>query len=146
MGTTTIRFLRQRTSTQTSEYLDLTVLLDTLHPVHEDENLFSLVSEQLTGQKGIERFGEAGATTIGKELEPLLTRRVMRGVHADQLTSAQQRTALTRYLMFVKESSGGTIKGRGCADGGKQRAALQDQIGNQLTDSQQGSPLSLVSY
>jgi hypothetical protein len=42
---------RTCTSTQTSEYLYLTVLLDILHPVY-DENLFSIETEERTVRSG----------------------------------------------------------------------------------------------
>ena len=44
----------------------------------------------------------------------------MEGRRADQLTTEQKKAAL-RYLMFLKEKRCGRIKGRGCADGRKQR-------------------------
>lgn len=98
--TTPGRPQRARTSTHTGDYIYLTALLDPLDPV-DDDRLFSLVTEQLTAQKGNERFGEAGKDAIGKELEQLLTRRVMHGVHAHQLTPAKRHAAL-RHPMFLK--------------------------------------------
>eukprot|EP00980_Cylindrotheca_fusiformis_P012362 scaffold3036_cov117-Cylindrotheca_fusiformis.AAC.1 len=44
----------------------------------------------------------------------------MHGVHPKNLTIAQKKAAL-QYLMFLKEKRSGKIKGRGCADGRKQR-------------------------
>ena len=46
--------------------------------------------------------------------------KVMSGVKADKMTREQKRRAL-KYLMFLKEKRCGRIKGRGCADGRKQR-------------------------
>jgi Reverse transcriptase (RNA-dependent DNA polymerase) len=97
----------------------ITAILLLFDPVKHGP-LFSLVSEQMTAQQGVKRFGEAGEAAIAKELEQVLTRKVLHGVHANQLTSAQRQAAL-RYLMFLKEKRCGTIKGRGCADGRKQR-------------------------
>ena len=74
----------------------------------------------MTANQGVRRFGARGQDAIAKELEPLLTREVLHGVHANKLT-AEQRKAALRYLMFLKEKQCGTIKGRGCADGRKQR-------------------------
>lgn len=97
----------------------LTTILDSFDPeVHEQ--LFTLVTAQMTANKGVRIFGEAGEKAIEKELQQLLTLSVMHGVHAHQLTPDQRRAAL-RYLMFLKEKRCGTIKGRGCADGRKQR-------------------------
>ena len=110
---------RETRSTRTNEYTYLTSLLDTLHP-QQDTHLFSLVTEQMTAQRGITEFGDRGTTAIEKELQQLLTRRVMHGVHAHSLTRHQRGAAL-RYLMFLKEKQSGDVKGRGCADGRKQR-------------------------
>ncbi|KAG7353502.1 hypothetical protein IV203_002857 [Nitzschia inconspicua] len=75
---------------------------------------------QMTANKGVKLFGAAGEQAIEKELRQLLTRDVMHGVDSQTLTREQRRAAL-RYLMFLKEKRCGTIKGRGCADGRKQR-------------------------
>jgi hypothetical protein len=48
-------------------------------------------------------------------------RKVMAPKHAKELTPEQKREALA-YLMFLKRKRCGKIKGRGCADGQKQRA------------------------
>ena len=74
----------------------------------------------MTAQRGLQQFGDRGATAIEKELQQLLTRRVMHGVYAQDLTRHQRGAAL-RYLMFLKEKRSGDVKGRGCADGRKQR-------------------------
>jgi hypothetical protein len=42
------------------------------------------------------------------------------------LTAEERKWAL-RYLMFLKEKRCGTIKGRGCADGWKQRDYMTKQ-------------------
>eukprot|EP00980_Cylindrotheca_fusiformis_P029055 scaffold22705_cov169-Cylindrotheca_fusiformis.AAC.1 len=91
--------------------------METLPP--EDE-MFSLVTAQMTASKGLKVFGDAGADAIKKELEQLIYRRVMHGVDPKKLTIAQKKAAL-QYLMFLKEKRSGKIKGRGCADGRKQR-------------------------
>ena len=44
----------------------------------------------------------------------------MHGIYAHTLTRHQRGAAL-RYLMFLKEKRSGEVKGRGCADGRKQR-------------------------
>jgi len=110
---------RDTRSTRNNEYTYLTSLLDTLDP-HFDDRLFTLVTEQMTAQRGLTQFGDRGATAIEKELQQLLTRKVMHGVHAHTLTRHQRGAAL-RYLMFLKEKRSGEVKGRGCADGRKQR-------------------------
>ncbi|KAG7373109.1 reverse transcriptase RNA-dependent DNA polymerase [Nitzschia inconspicua] len=100
-------------------YTLLTTILDTFDPARH-RKLFCLVTAQMTANKGVKIFGAAGEQAIEKELRQLLTRSVMHGVHSHELTREQRRAAL-RYLMFLKEKRCGTIKGRGCADGRKQR-------------------------
>ncbi|KAG7363646.1 reverse transcriptase RNA-dependent DNA polymerase [Nitzschia inconspicua] len=93
--------------------------MDTFNPVTH-RKLFCLVTAQMTANKGVKLFGVAGEQAIEKELRQLLTRDVMHGVDSQTLTREQRRAAL-RYLMFLKQKRCGTIKGRGCADGRKQR-------------------------
>lgn len=54
------------------------------------------------------------------ELEQFLYRKVMQGQKANTLTKAQKKASL-KYLMFLKQKRCGRIKGRGCANGRKQR-------------------------
>ena len=97
----------------------------------------------MTAQQGVKRFSEAGEDAIAKELEQVLTRKVLHGVHANQLTLAQRQAAL-RYLMFLKEKRCGTIKGRGCADGRKQQ--LQNQRGNKFSNCQEQGSFLVVHH
>ena len=89
---------------------------------HSDKILeyFTLLTEQMTAKKGLKFFGEKGAKALRAELEQLLYRKVMHPVRGRSLTWEQKLAAL-RYLMFLKEKRSGKIKGRGCADGRKQR-------------------------
>jgi len=80
----------------------------------------SLLTAQMSAKQGLKHFGRAGAEAIEKELEQLVYRRVMEGQDANSLTRSQKKAAL-RYLMFLKQKRCGRIKGRGCADGRKQR-------------------------
>ena len=86
----------------------------------EPEHMITLITKQMTAQKGIKLFGERGEKAIMVKLEQLLYRKVMEGRHANTLTWAQKKAAL-KYLMFLKEKQCGKIKGRGCAAGQKQR-------------------------
>ena len=53
---------------------------------------------------------------------------VMEPVDGANLSQAEKRAAL-QYLMFLKQKRNGTIKGRGCADGRKQRLYMnKDQV------------------
>ena len=46
-------------------------------------------------------------------------------VDAKKLSSGSKSTAL-EYLMFLKMKQDGPVKGRGCADGRKQRAYIKN--------------------
>ena len=74
----------------------------------------------MSAKKGLKVFGNNGASAIKRELEQLIYRKVMHGRKSHELTREQKRVAL-RYLMFLKQKRCGKIKGRGCADGRKQK-------------------------
>lgn len=75
---------------------------------------------QYSLKQGLKRYGKAGANAVIKEMQQLHDRKVIRPRMARMLTLSEKRRALG-YLMFLKEKRCGTIKGRGCADGRKQR-------------------------
>ena len=95
------------------------VLLTLLDDVSMEDHM-SLLTAQMSAKAGLKQFGQAGADAIVQELEQLIYRKVMEAKKADALTHEQKRAAL-RYLMFLKMKRCGRIKGRGCADGRKQR-------------------------
>jgi hypothetical protein len=72
-------------------------------------------------KKGLKIFGKHGVEAVKKEMLQLHERKVMEPRHAAELSPAQKQEALA-YLMFLKQKRCGKIKGRGCADGRKQRA------------------------
>jgi hypothetical protein len=72
-------------------------------------------------KKGIKIFGTKGVDAVMKELQQLHDRNVMEPKSGNTLTQKDKNSAL-QYLMFLKQKRNGTIKGRGCADGRKQRA------------------------
>jgi hypothetical protein len=74
--------------------------------------------------QGIKMFGDAGVAAVKSELQQLHDRKVMAPVMASSLTR-EQRIAALAYLMFLKRKRCGKIKGRGCADGRKQRKYIR---------------------
>ena len=82
--------------------------------------LFAFLTEQMSAKSGLKQFGERGADAIMDELRQLVYRNVMRGVNQSDISREETKCAL-QYLMFLKEKRSGKIKGRGCADGRKQR-------------------------
>ena len=98
------------------------------HRYNNDIYVTSTVAEDLStpqmGMKlGVKMFGEPGVAAVKKEVRQLHDREVMKAVMKSNLTKEQIRQALG-YLMFLKRKRCGKIKGRGCADGRKQRATI----------------------
>ena len=85
------------------------------HPV-----LKSTVMTQHTMKKGLKLFGEARVDAVLAELQQLHDRKVMEPVDQGGMSYEQHKASL-EYLMFLKKKRSGKIKGRGCADGQKQR-------------------------
>jgi hypothetical protein len=71
-------------------------------------------------KKGLRVFGEAGAQAVVEEMQQLHNGAVIQPKLATMLTKDEKRRSL-QYLMFLKQKRCGRIKGRGCADGRKQR-------------------------
>ena len=78
---------------------------------------------QMSLKAGLRTFGNDGVRAVEKEMRQLHDRGVMMPVHKKSLTLEQQKEALA-YLMFLKQKRCGKVKGRGCADGRKQRAYI----------------------
>ncbi len=75
---------------------------------------------QMSMKKGIKEFGDDGVDAVMRELRQLHDWDVIEPHPAHSLTIEDKKGALP-YLMFLKKKRNGTIKGRGCADGRKQR-------------------------
>ncbi|MFN7263281.1 MAG: reverse transcriptase domain-containing protein, partial [Cyanobacteriota bacterium] len=86
----------------------------------EYDKAFLFLTAQMTAKKGLQYFGQRGADAILAEMKQVHYRNVIRPRMSKDLTKEQKKQAL-RYLMFLKEKRCGRIKGRGCADGRKQR-------------------------
>jgi hypothetical protein len=80
----------------------------------------SLATAQMSMNKGLKLFGKAGIEAVRSKMAQLHDRKVMKLVHSRELTPEEWREALA-YLMFLKRKWCGKVKGRGCADGRKQR-------------------------
>jgi hypothetical protein len=87
------------------------------------EDFYASAFLQHTMKAGIKRFGDRGTEAVKKELQQLHDRQVLVPMHLEQLTGLERSRALG-YLMFLKEKTDGSIKGRGCADGRPQRAYI----------------------
>ena len=80
---------------------------------------------------------------IMKEMRQLHDRKVMFPVHPSRMTREDKKAALN-YLMFLKEKRSGEVKGRGCADGRKQRLYKTKEETTSPTVSSEGFFLSAV--
>lgn len=88
-----------------------------------NDSLAPLISTLLTQygvKKGLRVFGKDGDAAVMEEMRQLHEMDVMRPRSPTTLSSGDKKKAL-QYLMFLKRKRNGTIKGRGCADGRKQR-------------------------
>ena len=86
----------------------------------QNEALHHTVLTQYTLKKGLQVLGPPGVEAVYKELLQLHERKVGEPRDTSKLSSTQKKNALG-YLMFLKQKRTGQIKGRGCADGRKQR-------------------------
>ena len=80
---------------------------------------------------------------VEKEMHQLHDCDVMKPVHKNCLTPEQRKEALA-YLMFLKRKRSGKIKGRGCADGRKQRAYIMKEDSTAPTVSMEAIFLTAV--
>jgi Reverse transcriptase (RNA-dependent DNA polymerase) len=87
---------------------------------HLHATISGSILSQYGMKKGLELFGEKGVQAVLDELKQLHDRKVLEPVKNESLSSEDKRAAL-EYLMFLKKKRCGKIKGRGCADGRKQR-------------------------
>jgi Reverse transcriptase (RNA-dependent DNA polymerase)/Zinc knuckle len=98
---------------------------------------------QYNVKQGLKRFGNAGRDAVMKELQQLHIRDVIEPVLGSSLSVTEKHAALP-YLMFLKEKRNGVIKGRGCADGRKQRLHIDKGEASSPTVSIEAVMLSCV--
>ena len=80
------------------------------------EAMFTQVSLKI----GIKMYGDAGIQAVREEMHQLHRM----GCLEPQLTTREQKRQALSYLMYLKRKNCGRIKGRGCADGRKQRNTI----------------------
>lgn len=84
------------------------------------EELEHTALTQCSVKKGLQVFNRDGAEAVLSKMRQLDDRSVIEPVKAPLLTRQEKKDAL-EHLMFLKKKRCGRIKGRGCADGRKQR-------------------------
>ena len=115
------------------------------HPQRDrrQDQVNHVIMTQYGVKKGLKLFGSRGTAAVKKELQQVHDRKVVKPVHPQELTREQRVRALA-YLMFLKEKRTGEIKGRGCADGRKQRDWMNKEDTTSPTVSTQALILSCM--
>jgi hypothetical protein len=98
---------------------------------------------QYNMKKGTKLFGQDSVDAILSELSQLHDRSVLDPKDAKTLSREEKKAAL-EYLMFLKKKRCGKIKGRGCANGRKQRAYTSKEDASSPTVSIEALLLSCV--
>ena len=86
-----------------------------------NNDVITTILTQYHVSKGVKVFGQDGIDAVLIELQQLHDRMVMDPTNPTELSTDEKKAAL-QYLMFLKRKRCGRIKGRGCADGRKQRS------------------------
>jgi len=94
-------------------------------------------------KKGLELFGNDGVGAVLKELKQIHSRKVMEPVLPSELPPDIWAKALP-YLMFLKRKRCGKVKGRGCADGRRQREFISKAEASSPTVSLQALMISCL--
>lgn len=85
-----------------------------------NKDLSEVVMTQYSLNKGLKVFGEQGSSAVQKQMQQIHDRKVILPKNPRDMDRDEKSSALW-YLMFLKRKQDGSIKGRGCADGRKQR-------------------------
>ena len=93
--------------------------------------------------KGLQVFGDRGLAAIKKEMQQFYDLNVIAPISIKDMTKQQKSWALS-YLIFLRERRDDKIKGRGCANGRKQRLLIQKEQTSFPTVSNQALFLSFV--
>jgi hypothetical protein len=87
---------------------------------HLHANIVHHAMTQYSLNRGLRKFRGKGEKAVEKELGQLHMKGTLSHVQVKDLSPVQKKGAL-ESLMFLKEKRDGSIKGRACADGRKQR-------------------------
>ena len=105
--------------------------------------LITTVLTQHHVSKGLKIYGDQGEKAVLQELQQLHDRMVIEPMQTDKLDEKDKQNAL-QYLMFLKQKRDGRIKGRGCADGRKQRVYMTKEEASAPTVSTKGLLLTCL--
>ena len=85
-----------------------------------DRYINKMLLTQYGIKRGLELFEQEGIDAVLKELRQMHNLEVVEPLYPTTVTKEMRQRALN-YLMFLKRKKSGEVKGRGCADGRKQR-------------------------
>ena len=103
----------------------------------------SPVTPQYGVKKGIKLFGEAGVNAVLKELQQIHDRKVLSALDPKIMTKEMIQQALP-YLVVFKRKRDTSVKGRGCADGRRQREYIRKEDATSPTVSLYALILSCI--
>jgi hypothetical protein len=86
----------------------------------ELSHILHYIMTQYSFKAAVKKFGKGAEDAALKELDQLHYQEAFTPIDRNSFTTAQRRAAL-ESIMTIKEKRDGTIKGRYCADGRKQR-------------------------
>jgi hypothetical protein len=143
-GVATRRGLRPNRTPNYDKHLGITSKPTEHGTMHVNlRDLEHVALTQYSVKKGLKVFGEAGAEAVVKEMKQLHQLNVIEPKAASMLTRAEKKASL-EYLMFLKQKRCGRIKGRGCADGRKQRVYMSKEETSSPTVTTEGLFLSCI--
>src|SRR5210317_1366865 len=93
---------------------------------HCNAQLTAKLMQQVSLREGLRRFGEEGNRAALAEMEQLHMRDTFKPVLPSNLTPEKKKEVL-ESIMLLKQKRDGTIKGRNCADGRKQREFTSEE-------------------
>ena len=105
---------------------------DIITPTDPSHMMDNIETAQYNVKRGLKEFGQKGAEAVMSELKQLDDMSVL---EPTSTLSPEQRHDALAYLMFLKRKRCGRIKGRGCADGRKQREHTNKQDASSPTVS-----------
>ena len=104
----------------------------------KDEHILGMIlAQQFMMHVGLKKFGDRGEKAVTKELTQLHDLVAFLPVKADELSDEERKEALAA-LMFLTEKRDGTVKGRGVANGSKQRAYIPKEDATSPTATIEG--------
>ena len=105
--------------------------------------IIHVVMNHMTLKQGIKQFGKKGSDAAFEEMNQLHKREVFKPLNVSSMTEEEKRQAIGS-LIFLKEKRDGTIKGRACADGRKQRETMAKEEASSPTPALEAVLLTAV--